>query len=255
MNPLFDGAQPWWASLTNVTALAVLQELHKVSNKKIAIDLQRFFKTQPGEYAAGDIFLGIKIPVTRTIAKRYENLTLKELSQLASSEFHEARFCALVILVNRYKKAKSREEERKYFDFYMGQLNRGNINNWDLVDVSAPTIGRYLLNEKSSLDLLLKMARSKDLWVRRTSILFTFASLAIGETKPTKKLSTALLEDDHDLIQKAVGWALREVGKINPDELRAFLKKNGRQMSRTTLRYAIEKFSAKERKSWLESTR
>lgn len=238
-----------------MSAETVLRELREKANKTSAVELQRFFKTKPGEYAEGDNFLGIKVPVSRTIAKKYEQLSLKELSQLAAAEFHEARFCALVILVNRYKKAKSREEERRYFDFYMTQLRKGAINNWDLVDVSAPTIGRYLLREKGSVNFLLKMAKNKSLWIRRTSILFTFASMGIGETKPTIELSTALLNDDHDLIQKAVGWALREVGKISATELRTYLKRHGKKMSRTTLRYAIERFPVNERKMWLESTR
>lgn len=238
-----------------MTATAVLQELRKVSDKKVASELKRFFKTNPGEYGAGDIFLGIKVPTTRKIAKHYEDLPFSELSKLAGSQFHEARLCALVILVNRYSKAKSQQDERKCFDFYISQLKKGNINNWDLVDVSAPTIGRYLLPDKNALQLLLRMSQSKDLWVRRTSVLFTFASLRIGDTAPTVKICSALLEDEHDLIQKAVGWALREVGKVDSDQLRSYLKKNGNRMSRTTLRYAIERFSAVERKRWLISTR
>ena len=138
---------------------------------------------------------------------------------------------------------------------YLKALKKGQINNWDLIDVSAPTIGQFLLTEKGALATLRTMAKSKDLWVRRAAILFTFASLRIGDTKPTLEISKELLKDEHDLMHKAVGWALREVGKRNPTQLRDFLEQYGKRMSRTTLRYAIEKFPKKERKSWLEKTR
>lgn len=233
----------------------VLRALREKASPTKARELQRFFKTGPGDYAHGDIFLGITVPVIRGIAQTYRDLPRTEIQILIDSKFHEVRFCALVILTNQYKHAKSEKEERQYFDFYVRALNRGKINNWDLVDVTAPTIGSYLLTEKDSLKILRKMAASDDLWVRRTAILFTFASLRIGDFKPTLEISTVLLHDDHDLIHKAVGWALREVGKISPMQLRSYLRKHGHEMSRTTLRYAIEKFPKSERKKWLESTR
>jgi 3-methyladenine DNA glycosylase AlkD len=219
------------------------------------MELKRFFKTGKGEYAEGDVFLGIIVPETRKVARRYESLSLSELNKLIASPFHEARFCAVVILTNRYKKAKSAAVAQSYYNFYLKALKKGQINNWDLIDVSAPTIGQFLLTEKGALATLRQMTNSKDLWVRRAAVLFTFASLRIGDTKPTIETSKALLKDEHDLMHKAVGWALREVGKRNPTQLRDFLEQYGKRMSRTTLRYAIEKFSAKERKSWLEKTR
>jgi 3-methyladenine DNA glycosylase AlkD len=236
-------------------AESVLRELKSRANTRKAIELQRFFKTGKGEYAEGDIFLGIVVPETRTVAREYQALELAELEKLLTSPLHEARFCALVILTTRFKKAKSAAEAKRYYAFYIKALNRGQINNWDLIDVSAPTIGEYLLNEKSSLATLRNMAKSKELWVRRAAMLFTFASLRIGDTKPTIAIARALLRDDHDLMHKAVGWALREAGKRNPTQLREFLKRHGKEMSRTTLRYAIEKFTAAERKRWLEETR
>lgn len=238
-----------------MAAESVLRELKSRANARKAVELQRFFKTGKGEYAEGDIFLGIAVPEIRKIAREYETLELTELAKLMASPLHEARFSALVILTGRFKKAKSAAEEKRYYTFYIKVLKRGQINNWDLIDVSAPTIGQYLLNEKGALATLRIMAKSKELWIRRAAILFTFASLRIGDTKPTIEIARALLRDDHDLMHKAVGWALREVGKQNPGELREFLRKHGKMMSRTTLRYAIEKFSAAERKRWLEVTR
>lgn len=236
-------------------ANALLGELREKADPKKAWELQRFFKTGPGEYAEGDVFLGITVPISRKIARRYLDITLPELKKLLSSPIHEARFCALVILVEQFRRLQTQSDEKRYFDFYIEQLKKGRINNWDLVDVSAPTIGQYLLTRRGALGTLKEMTRSKNLWVRRSAILFTFASLRIGDTKPTLNISTQLLSDDHDLIHKAVGWALREAGKIDSAQLRGYLEKHGKKMSRTTLRYAIEKFSAKERKNWLERTR
>ncbi len=233
----------------------LLRALQESASPRKARELARYFKTGPGEYAAGDIFLGITVPSARAIARNYRELSLSELKKVIRSPFHEARFSALIILVAKFKRAQNHAEEKAYFDFYINELRRGNINNWDLVDVSAPTVGAFLLNSKGARKVLHEMARHENLWVRRTSVLFTFASLRIGDTKPTIDISTKLLGDEHDLIQKAVGWALREVGKIDPAILRKYLTKYGHKMSRTTLRYAIEKFSAKERKMWLERTR
>ena len=236
-------------------AKGLLQELQERANPRKALELARYFKTGPGEYAAGDVFLGITVPDSRAIARNYRELSLSELKKVIKSPFHEARFSALIILVDKFKRAQNHDEEKAYFDFYINELRRGNINNWDLVDVSAPTVGAFLLSSRGARKFLHEMAIDENLWVRRTSILFTFASLRIGDTKPTIDISTKLLGDEHDLIQKAVGWALREVGKIDQAILRKYLTKYGRKMSRTTLRYAIEKFSAKERKMWLEGTR
>ena len=232
-----------------------LSALQEEASPRKARELQRFFKTGFGEYAHGDIFLGITVPTTRKLARDYFDLTLPELRKLMKSQFHEARFSALVILVHKFKRANSHEEQEQIFDFYMAELRKGRINNWDLVDVSAPTIGAHLLDMRGARTFLQSMAEDENLWIRRTSILFTFASLKIGDRKPTLTICTKLLSDDHDLIHKAVGWALREAGKQSPSELRAYLEKYGRKMSRTTLRYAIEKFPIDERKQWLERTR
>jgi 3-methyladenine DNA glycosylase AlkD len=236
-----------------LAAKDVVSDLKQIANSRKAIDLQRFFKTGPGDYAEGDIFLGIVVPQTRVIAKKYQDLSVPEIKRLTESIYHEVRFCGLLILVAQFEKAKTRAAQKRLFDFYIRQLKAGYINNWDLIDVTAVRMGRYLLDEKSYLTTLRRLAKSKNLWERRISIVFTFAFQRIGELDPTLEIADLLLDDDHDLIHKAVGWALREVGKKDGPMLRNYLKANVAHMPRTTLRYAIEKFSATERKRWLNS--
>jgi 3-methyladenine DNA glycosylase AlkD len=232
-------------------ARSVISELKQVANPRKAKDLQWFFKTGPGQYAEGDIFLGVMVPQNRKIAKKYSDLPLAEIKKLIDSDFHEVRFCGLLILVDQFQKAKTRILQKKYFDFYLKQLKVGQINNWDLIDVTGVRMGAYLINEKTALVRLRKLARSKNLWERRMAVIFTFAFQKIGDPYPTLEMADILLKDDHDLIHKAVGWALREVGKMDGPLLRNYLKENAHQMPRTMLRYSIEKFSNSERKKWL----
>ena len=234
-----------------MNAGVVIRSIQSKANSKEAKHAQRFFKTAKGEYGHGDIFLGVRVPQVRKIATTNKDLDLPQVEKLIASKFHEVRLCGLVILTFKYKSSKDVMIHKKLFNFYLKQLKAGRINNWDLIDVTAPIIGQYLIGSKSSMHLLRKLARSKSLWQRRASIMFTFAYLRVGEVKPTIEISKILLTDDHDLIQKAVGWALREVGKIDSKLLRDFLNKNLEQTPRTTLRYAIEKFSVTERKKWL----
>jgi 3-methyladenine DNA glycosylase AlkD len=229
----------------------VLKELHALANARKATDLQRFFKTGPGDYAEGDIFLGIVVPKTRVIAKKYADLSLPDIKKLTESTYHEVRFCGLLILIKQFEKAGSRVEQKRLFDFYIRQLKSGYINNWDLIDVTGVRMGKYLTDQKSSLSFLKQLAKSDDLWERRMAVIFTFAFQKIGDPYPTLELADILLKDDHDLIHKAVGWALREVGKMDGPLLRNYLKENAHQMPRTMLRYSIEKFSNSERKKWL----
>lgn len=236
-----------------LTAKDVVSDLKQIANSGKAIGLQRFFKTGPGDYAEGDIFLGIVVPQTRVIAKKYQDLSVPEIKRLTESIYHEVRFCGLLILVAQFEKAKTRATQKRLFDFYIRQLKSGYINNWDLIDVTAVRMGRYLLDEKSYVTTLRRLAKSKNLWERRISIVFTFAFQRVGEMDPTLEIADLLLEDDHDLIHKAVGWALREVGKKDGPLLRNYLRVNVVHMNRTTLRYAIEKFSATERKRWLNA--
>ena len=229
-----------------------INELKKRSSKSQAVLAQRFFKTAKGEYGYGDVFIGVRVPVIRQIARKYQLLTLSEIEKLTSSKLHEVRLCGLVIITLQYKRAKGEAAQKSLFDFYLKQIKKGRVNNWDLVDVTAPIMGGYLISRSDSMQLLKKLARSKDLWHRRSAILFTFAYIRKIELKPTITIVKMLLNDKHDLIQKASGWALREVGKKNVSLLRNFLKENSRKMGRTSLRYAIEKLPKAERKKWLD---
>ena len=234
-----------------MSAQLVIKELKALAKPNKARDLQRFFKTGPGEYAEGDVFLGVVVPQNRRIAKKYPDLSLSEIKKLIDSDFHEVRFCGLLILVSQFERAKTRTLQKRYFDFYLRQLKAGQINNWDLIDVTGVRMGRYLVDEKSALLTLKKLARSKNLWQRRMAVIFTFAFQKVGDPYPTLTMADLLLKDEHDLIHKAVGWALREMGKKDGPLLRNYLKVNAHKMPRTMLRYSIEKFSASERKRWL----
>jgi 3-methyladenine DNA glycosylase AlkD len=234
-----------------MSAQLVIKELKALAKPNKARDLQRFFKTGPGEYAEGDVFLGVVVPQNRRIAKKYSDLSLSEIKKLIDSDFHEVRFCGLLILVSQFERAKTRTLQKRYFDFYLRQLKAGQINNWDLIDVTGVRMGRYLVDEKSALLTLKKLARSKNLWQRRMAVIFTFAFQKVGDPYPTLTMADLLLKDEHDLIHKAVGWALREMGKKDGPLLRNYLKVNAHKMPRTMLRYSIEKFSPSERKRWL----
>jgi len=234
-----------------VSALEVLSELKAIARRGKATELQRFFKTGPGDYAEGDIFLGVVVPQTRKVAAKHSGLSLTEIEKLTRSDFHEVRLCGLIILCNQFKKSKAPEAQKKLFDFYMQQVYKGRVNNWDLVDVTAPTLGQYLVNSKNPLPLLRKLSKSQSLWERRVAIILTFAFIRDGELEPTYEISEKLLTDDHDLIHKAVGWMLREMGKRDPGLLRAFLQEHSSKMPRTALRYSIEKLPERERKKWL----
>jgi 3-methyladenine DNA glycosylase AlkD len=234
-----------------MSAQLVIKELKALAKPNKARDLQRFFKTGPGEYAEGDVFLGVVVPQNRRIAKKYSDLSLSEIKKLIDSDFHEVRFCGLLILVSQFERAKTRTLQKRYFDFYLRQLKAGKINNWDLIDVTGVRMGRYLVDEKSALLTLKKLARSKNLWQRRMAVIFTFAFQKVGDPYPTLTMADLLLKDEHDLIHKAVGWALREMGKKDGPLLRNYLKVNAHKMPRTMLRYSIEKFSPSERKRWL----
>ena len=222
-------------------------ELKKLSNPKTKEVLQRFFKTGPGEYGEGDIFLGITVPEMRKVAKNFYTLTFQDMESLFLSKIHEHRFIALIILCENYKKGNEKEKKEIY-TFYLE--NSKNINNWDLVDISAPKIiGAHLGNKDRKI--LYKLARSKNLWERRIAIVSTFSFIRNNDFFDTFTISEFLINDSHDLIHKASGWMLREVGKRDEKVLKQFLNKFKDQMPRTMLRYAIEKFSDKIRKSYL----
>jgi 3-methyladenine DNA glycosylase AlkD len=228
-----------------------LEELKAFGKKGRVSDLARFYKTGPGEYAEGDVFLGGSVPQTRSVASNYKDLPFDELDKLFKSHFHEARLCAAIILNLQFKAAKKIQDRKKIFDFYMKQVRAERINNWDIVDVSAPWMGVYLTEVEDPMPLLIKLSKSKSLWQRRVSIILTFALIRAGELEPTITISKALLKDDQDLIHKAVGWMLRELGKKDVMLLRGFLQSHSHEMPRTMLRYSIEKLPEKERKKWL----
>ena len=234
-----------------MSATKVQKEIQALSNRGRAHDLQKFFQTAPGQYGEGDVFLGLTVPQVRSIAKENKGISQKEIEVLIRSKFHEVRLCGLVILTLQYKSAKQRTEKKSLFDLYMKAMSAGYVNNWDLVDVTAPIIGEYLIDTNDPYVLLHKLSRSKSLWQRRVAIVFTFAFIRAGDIEPTFEMSEKLLHDKHDLIHKAVGWALREAGKLNGIALRNFLSAHSHEMPRTMLRYSIEKFSERERKKWL----
>lgn len=208
--------------------------------------LQRFFKTCPGQYGEGDIFLGIKVPVQRKVAKKFKDLKLSEIQPLLDSKIHEHRLVGLLILVDKYE----RSNNKKIVDFYLS--NTRNINNWDLVDLTAHKIlGHYLLDKDRSI--LYDLAKSNELWEKRISMISTAAFIKENDFKDTLEIAEILLNDKHDLIHKAVGWMLREVGKKDQDVEETFLKKYYKTMPRTMLRYAIERFEEKKRKAYLRS--
>ncbi len=243
-----------------------------------------FFKTAPGEYGHGDLFLGLTVPKQRTIAKKFYDLSLADIQKLLKSKVHEERFTGLIILVRQFQIGDNKQK-KKIYNFYLKNTKR--INNWDLVDTSAPQIvGEYLLNQmretktppsvpplvgegidgplppyrgeiergvRPRLAVLVTLARSTNLWERRIAIVATFAFIRANHFDETLKISKLLLTDKHDLIQKACGWMLREVGKKSPPTLKKFLNHHHQTMPRTMLRYAIEKFSKKEQNYYLTS--
>jgi 3-methyladenine DNA glycosylase AlkD len=225
----------------------LLKEVNSKADKKQAENLQRFFKTGPGQYGEGDVFLGIKVPVQREIAKKYIGLGLPKIQELLKSKIHEHRLIALLILVLKFK--KDNEIERgNIFNLYI--KNTRYINNWDLVDLSAPNIvGEFLADKKR--DIIYNLAKSDNLWEKRISIISTFSYIKKGEFEDSLRIAEMLLHDKHDLINKAIGWMLREIGKKNQRILEDFLKKHYDRIPRTTLRYAIERFDENLRKKYL----
>lgn len=213
-------------------------DLKSLTDPEKAVTYGRFFKTGPGQYGAGDKFLGLDVPTQRKLVKKYLDLSLGEIHTLLQGQYHEQRVIGLAVLIRQFAKAAVRDR-KIYFDFYLAHTDR--INNWDLVDISAPHIvGQYLLDKDRSL--LYQLAKSASLWERRIAIISTFAFIRNNEFKDTLAISTMLLSDKHDLIHKAMGWMLREVGKRNQNTLTDYLDLNYRDMPRTALRYSIEKF-------------
>ncbi len=231
-----------------MTATDLTTELNSLANPTKAAFLQGFFKTGKGQYAEGDKFLGITVPEQRKIARKYSSLELKELKQVISSPIHEHRLTALEILVMQYEKADEKDKGR-IVSFYL--QNRKHINNWDLVDLSAPYIlGDWLVNNDRSI--LYGLVKSKDLWDRRIAVVSTYAFIRNNDYGDILRLAKLLMKDEHDLIHKAVGWMLREVGKRSEPVLEKFLDRNCKAMPRTMLRYAIERLPKDKRRKFLK---
>ena len=237
-----------------ITARRAIIELRALGKPERVHALQHFYKTAPGGYGEGDVFLGLSVPQTRSIAKAYRAMELSEIEKLSASKFHEVRLCGLIILTHRFKASKEVKAKKTLFNYYVQQLKFGRVNSWDLVDVSAPTIGEYLLEIEDPLPTLIKLARSSSLWERRSAILFTFPFIRAGHFAPTLEISELLLRDKHDLIHKASGWMLRELGKRDLSLLRSFLSEHVVEMPRTMLRYSIEKLPETERQKWLKKS-
>lgn len=227
--------------------MEITKTLQTLANPQIAAHSQRFFKTGPGEYGEGDQFLGIRVPTLRLLAKQHKSLPLAKTEKLLHSPYHEARLLAALLLVQHFERADTATRETIY-QLYLA--NTAYLNNWDLVDASAPKIvGPWLENRPH--DILFQLARSPSLWERRIAIISTFHFIRQGQTQTTLALSEILVHDPEDLIHKAVGWMLRELGKRDQPAEEAFLQKHLNTLPRTLLRYAIEKFPEPLRKRYL----
>jgi 3-methyladenine DNA glycosylase AlkD len=224
----------------------ILQELLSIANPEKAKFLQGFFKTGKGQYAEGDVMLGIVVPLTRDIVKRSPELPFDEIQILIDSKFHEARLAGFLFLVKQFKKAKEETEKKEIFDFYL--KNARKANNWDLVDVTCrDVIGLYLMDKEEGRAVLHQLADSENLWEQRIAIVSTWTFIKYKQFDDTLAIAEKLLHHKHDLMHKAVGWMLREVGKKDKAVLVDFLEKYHKKMPRTALRYAIEHFTPEER--------
>jgi 3-methyladenine DNA glycosylase AlkD len=226
----------------------IKKEIQRNSHPDKAKIFLRFFKTGPGQYGEGDKFLGLTMPEQRAIAKKYIDISLNESEKLIQSPYHEHRMTGLIILTYKYLKADEKLKKEIY-ELYINNYNQ--INNWDLVDVTAPNIvGSYLLDKNKKI--LYDFATSNHLWKKRISIISTFTFIKNNQFKDTIKISEILLKDNHDLIHKAVGWMLREMGKRDEKELLNFLDKYHKTMPRTMLRYSLEKLTDEQRKYYMQ---
>lgn len=245
-----DGLKP--AQPPSQTAHELIARLDALADPAHAVQLQRFFKTGPGEYGEGDVFAGLRMPQIRAIVKEFRGLPPAEVERVLASETHEHRMAALLVLVEQAKSAKRRGaagELRRLSDFYLAHSDR--VNNWDLVDVTCrDVVGEHLL-VAGDIRPLKQLAGSDSLWERRIAMISTAAFMRAGRTDVTVELAELLIDDDHDLMHKAVGWMLREVGKLEIGTLEAFLMRHAATMPRTTLRYAIERMSAAQRADWM----
>ena len=227
------------------------EEIRALANKEIAQHSLRFFKTDKGEYGHGDLFLGVRAPKIRLIAKKHFDISITDMQILIRSKYHEERFLGLIILVNKYAKTKDKKNRNQLYKIYVSSFKY--INNWSLVDVTCPHVtGKHLIDKDRTI--LYKWAKSEDLWTKRIAMVSTFSFIRKNDLEDTFKIAEILLHDEHDLIHKAVGWMLREAGKRDLKREETFLKKYYKTMPRTMLRYAIEKFPETKRQKYLKGT-
>lgn len=231
---------------TDSSHAAIHRQLRSLGSPRKARLLRGFFKTGPGEYGEGDVFLGATVPEIRRLAEEHGQIPLSGIRSLLHSPIHESRLLALIILVDQYE--GNGDGRKRIFDFYLRSTR--HINNWDLVDCSAPQIVGVHLSGKQAR-LLDRLARSSDLWKRRIAIVATLHFIRQGRLRDTFRLARTLLDDPEDLIHKATGWMLREAGKRNQRSLERFLRAHARRMPRTMLRYAIERLSERKRRGFL----
>lgn len=233
-----------------MTAQEVKDELQKFASAEDALFLQGFFKTGPGEYGEGDVFIGVRMGPVRAIAKQFRDLPLNEIQKLLDSKVHEHRMTALIILTLQYPKMNDAGRQTIY-DFYLKNVYEGRVNNWDLIDVTSPrVVGAHLVGRPHKI--LFELAKNDDVWRRRVAIISSSAFINTGAPATTLRLAELLLKDQHDLIQKAVGWMLREVGKrCDRAILLEFLDKHAHEMPRTMLRYSIEHLPSAQRTDYL----
>jgi len=230
--------------MKKIKAIEVQRAIRKIAKPNKAAFFQRFFKTGKGQYGYGDIFLGLSVPEVRSVAREYRDLSIESCFQVLKSKFHEERMLALMILLAKYRKSES-EIKNKIYTLYL--KNRKHVNNWDLVDLSAG----WIVGPHIPTAMLNQLVKSKNLWDRRIAVLSTFHHIRKNEFTRTLALAEKLLKDEEDLMHKAVGWMLREVGKRDEKVLKGFLKSYCTKMSRTMLRYSIEKFPPTQRKKYL----
>lgn len=230
---------------------ALERKLKQIANPEKVLALSRFFKTGPGDYAAGDLFLGITVPQIRALVKEYQLASDDLIIELLNNPYHEIRLLGILMIVNRYEGAKADSERKKHLNFYL--KHRYAINNWDLVDLSVYKVwGDYLLRHQADRPLLFKYAKSQNLWERRLAVVATMTLVKAGQFEEIFRLARFLRNDQEDLIQKALGWILREVGKRDEKVLKQFLDQEATSLARTTLRYAIERLDPVERQYYLK---
>lgn len=234
--------------MKNPESASIEAGLRARANPEKSAFLPRFFKTGKGQYGEGDRFLGVVVPDIRLVARGHRDASLQTLDELLRSVWHECRLCALLILVEQFKKADEKGRKQR-FDFYLAHTSR--VNNWDLVDLSAPTLVGLYLTDKPR-DVLYRLADSSLLWEQRIAVVATQTLIKAGDFADLLQLAEMLLHHPHDLMHKAIGWMLREVGKQDRATLTGFLNRHARQMPRTMLRYAIEHYPESERRQWMK---